>query len=208
MAGSRVSIFGVFRAAAQADENDEAVYGGIAEETLGNETDEKAHDAPPDHRDLQAAAARVAALLIERRETVAVVESSAAGLISAALLAVPGASRFFVGGAVVYTALAREALLGITPENMAGLRSASEPYAQLLAQRARARMGTNWGLAETGAAGPEGNRYGDPAGHSCLAVSGYAESVIAIRTGLSDRAINMRLFAIAALRQLGGALAA
>jgi PncC family amidohydrolase len=197
----------VFRPPVQADENDEAVYGWLAEGTLGNDTDDGAHEPSPDECDLEAAAARVAMRLVERRETVAVVESSAAGLISAALLGVPGASRFFVGGAVVYTATAREALLGITPEDMAGLRSASMPYAQLLAGRVRAKMGTTWGLAETGAAGPEGNRYGDPAGHSCLAVAGPTATVIAIRTGLSDRATNMRNFAVEALRQLEGALA-
>ncbi|HEX2543052.1 MAG TPA: CinA family protein, partial [Caldimonas sp.] len=84
-------------------------------------------------------------------------------------------------------------------------RSASKPYAQLLAGRVRAKMGTTWGLAETGAAGPDGNRYGDPAGHSCLAVAGPAQSVIAIKTGLSDRATNMGLFAVEALRQLENA---
>ena len=152
-------------------------------------------------------AARIADLLIRRRETVAVVESSAAGLISASLLAVPGASRFFVGGAVVYTATAREALLGITADDMVGLRSSSEPYAELLAQRVRDRMGTSWGLAETGAAGPEGNRYGDPAGHSCFAVAGPVESVTSARTGLADRGANMRAFAISALSQLESALA-
>ncbi|MBM0207537.1 CinA family protein [Micromonospora sp. STR1s_5] len=155
---------------------------------------------------LNQVAARVAARLIDRRESVAVVESSAAGLISAALLAVPGASRFFVGGAVVYTATARESLLGITLSDMAGLRSASEAYAQMLARRVRDRLGASWGLAETGAAGPEGNRYGDPAGHSCLALAGAIEGVTAIRTGLSDRATNMRAFAIEALQRIEGAL--
>ena len=155
---------------------------------------------------LSAAAASVAGHLIARGETVAIVESSAAGLISASLLALPGASRFFVGGAVVYTATAREALLGITPDDMVGLRSSSEPYARLLARRVRDRMGTAWGLAETGAAGPDGNRYGDPPGHSCFAVAGPVESVTTIRTGAADRESNMRAFAVNALRQLETAL--
>ncbi len=153
-------------------------------------------------------AADVGARLVERGETVAVAESSAGGLIASALLAVPGASRFFLGGAVVYTATAREALLGISPPDMDGLRSSSEPYARLLAERVRARLRASWGLAETGAAGPTGNRYGDPAGHTCLAVAGLKGSVTTIRTGNSDRAENMRLFAAAALRELAAALQA
>ena len=148
------------------------------------------------------AVARVAALLIERGETVAVAESSAGGLISAALLRVPGASRYFLGGAVVYTASAGAGLVGITPERMQGLRSSSEPYAELLAETVRERLGATWGLAETGAAGPTGNRYGDAAGHSCLAVSGPLEIKRTIELGSSDRAANMTAFAIAALELL------
>src|SRR3954465_370737 len=105
-------------------------------------------------KDLVPLAQRIALKLIERRQTIAVAESSTGGLISASLLAVPGASAYFLGGAVVYTAAARAALLGIGPADMAGLRSASEPYAALLARRVRERLGATWGLAETGAAGP------------------------------------------------------
>jgi nicotinamide-nucleotide amidase len=152
-----------------------------------------------DMNDLDAVAARVADRLVARGETLAVAESSAGGLIAAALLAVPGASRFFLGGAVVYTVAAREALLGVTPAEMSGLRSSSEPYAALLADRIRTRLGATWGLAETGAAGPTGNRYGDPAGLSCHAVSGPAAGVATLRTGSDDRAANMRVFAAEAL---------
>jgi PncC family amidohydrolase len=152
--------------------------------------------------ELQAIASRIAARLIERGETVGVSESAAGGLIAAALLAVPGASRYFLGGGVVYTAAAREALLGIGTVEMAGMRSASEPYAQLAARAIRNRLGATWGLAETGAAGPTGNRYGDAAGHACLAVSGSTELVRTLETGSSDRAANMRAFALAALALL------
>jgi nicotinamide-nucleotide amidase len=137
-----------------------------------------------------------------RGQTVAVAESSAGGLIAAALLAQPGASAFFVGGAVVYTQQARRTLLGITPVEMDGLRSASEPYALLLARCLRQRLGTTWGLAETGAAGPSGNRYGDAPGHSCVAVSGPVERVHTLETGSADRVENMRRFAAAALTLL------
>ena len=151
-------------------------------------------------------AGRLGERLRGRGETVAVAESSGGGLISAALLAQAGASAFFLGGAVVYTAQAREALLGITAADMAGLRGASEPYALLLARRLRERFGATWGLAETGAAGPTGNRYGDAAGHSCFAISGPVEAVRTIETGVGDRQENMRLFAAAALALLDEAL--
>ena len=139
----------------------------------------------------------IADRLKARGETVAVAESSAAGLISAALLAVPGASAYFLGGAVVYTKAARGALLGITDADMEGLRSSSEPYALLLARTVRMKLGADWGFAETGAAGPSGNRYGDAAGHSCLAVSGSVERVITLETGMAGREANMRAFASA-----------
>jgi PncC family amidohydrolase len=143
------------------------------------------------------AARAIGARLKARGETVAVAESSAGGLVSAALLAVPGASAYFLGGAVVYTRASREGLLGITEAGMAGMRSSSEPYAMLLARTVRARLGADWGFAETGAAGPAGNRYGDAAGHACLAVSGAVERVITLETGSADREANMRAFAAA-----------
>ncbi len=141
-----------------------------------------------------------------RGETVAVSESSSGGLVSAALLAVPGASAYFQGGAVVYTRRARSALLGITDREMAGIRSSSEPYAQLLVQTVRARFGTDWAIAETGAAGPSGNSYGDAAGHSCIAISGPVNLVRTIETGHGDRVANMRAFAAALLALLAEAM--
>ncbi|MBS7809390.1 CinA family protein [Roseococcus pinisoli] len=140
--------------------------------------------------------------LRRRKETVAVSESSAGGLIAAALLAQPGASAYFLGGAVTYTQPARLGLVGITAEDMEGMRSSSEPYALLLARRMRERLGASWGLAETGAAGPTGNRYGDAAGHSCLAISGPIEMVRTLETGSADRWRNMLDFAAAAMTLL------
>ena len=147
-------------------------------------------------------AEKIAKRLIERRETIGVAEGSAGGLVSAALLSVPGASAYFVGGAVVYTGPARSAFAAIGAEDMKGIRPASEPYAALLARRLRERLGTTWALAEAGAAGPTGNRYGDPAGHTCLAVSGPSERAITLRTGSADRKDNMRAFAMRALELL------
>ena len=140
-------------------------------------------------------AEKIAARLIARKETVAVAESSTGGLVSAALLALPGASAYFVGGAVVYTKASRAALMGIGDADMAGLRPSTEAYALLLARRARERMGATWGVAETGATGPTGNRYGDAAGHTCIAVVGPSERAITLETGSADRRSNMDAFA-------------
>lgn len=144
-------------------------------------------------------AARIAAILKERKQTIAVAESSAGGLLAATLLAVPGASAYFLGGAVVYTKRARTLLLGISDADMTGLRSSSEPYALLLARTSRDRFGATWGLAETGASGPSGNVYGDAAGHTCVALCGADEQVRTLETGSADRAANMRTFVRAAL---------
>src|SRR5690242_6111596 len=158
-------------------------------------------------KELVGIAEQVAAKLVARKQTIAVAESSTGGLISAALLSVPGASAYFLGGAVVYTRDARRLLMDIPDEAMKGIRSASEPYAKLLAETARRRFATDWGLSETGATGPTGNRYGDAAGHSCMAVAGVTTSVITLETGSNDRQANMQEFAKTALglllKQLG-----
>ena len=147
-------------------------------------------------------AEKIAGRLIERRETIAIAESSTGGLISAALLAVPGASAYVIGGAVVYTKASRAALLGIGDAEMQGLRPATEQYSLLIARRVRERLGATWGLGETGATGPSGNRYGDPAGHSCMAVAGPVERSVTLQTGSADRRANMDAFAKRALELL------
>ncbi len=147
-------------------------------------------------------AEQISVLLKARKETLAVAESSTGGLIAASLLAVPGASAYFLGGAVVYTREARRALMGISDDAMQGLRSSSEPYAELLAKTVRERHAATWGLAETGAAGPSGNRYGDAAGHSCFAVAGPHTQVVTLETAATDRQANMRAFAETALKTL------
>jgi nicotinamide-nucleotide amidase len=152
-------------------------------------------------------AEKIGARLKARGETIAISESSTGGLISAALLSVPGASAYFLGGAVVYTRQARSALVGITDKDMEGIRSASEPYAALLARTVRERHGATWGLAETGASGPTGNRYGDPAGHTCIALNGPVTRTLMLRTGSADRQANMRAFATRALDELLAAMA-
>jgi len=160
-------------------------------------------------RDLAEMGAKAGALLKARGERVVVAESSAGGLISAALLAVPGASRYFACGAVLYTARALKGLLDVSRDEIAnlGMRSSSEPYALFLANRMRERHRVDWALAETGAAGPTGNSYGDPAGHTCLAVvSATVTQARTLRTECADRVENMWTFADAALALLVSAL--
>ena len=158
-------------------------------------------------QDLIRRAEKAAQLLKARGETIAVAESSTGGLISAVLLALPGASAYFLGGAVVYTQVARRALLDLPDIAGLGMRASTEPYARLLAQTARQRFSASWALAESGATGPTGNRYGDAAGHSCIAVVGASERAITLETCSGDRVGNMHAFTAAALDLLVEALA-
>ncbi len=159
-------------------------------------------------RELVAHAGRVAALLKARRETVAVAESSAGGLITAALLAVPGASAYCLGGMVIYTRQAWDAVRDFEEGLLEGHRSSTEENALIRARLARDRFGASWGVGETGAAGPTGNRNGDPAGHACLAVSGQIDKAMTLKTQSADRLANMHAFSAAALQLLEESLAA
>ncbi len=138
-------------------------------------------------------------LLKERGETVAVAETSAGGLVSSALLAVPGASAYYVGGGVLYTYNSRNVLLGLPEDALEGMRPSTEAYAEKLADAMRSRLGATWGVSETGAAGPSGNRYGDEPGHSCMAVSGPMNKTTTLETDSADREANMWAFARATL---------
>jgi nicotinamide-nucleotide amidase len=153
-------------------------------------------------QELMPLANTLATLLKERKETIGVSESSAGGLISAALLAVPGASAYFLGGGVIYTQAARRALLRVPDDAVKGIRSSTEAYALVKARTIRELLGATWGLAETGATGPTGNRYGDAAGHACLAVAGPVERAVTLETRHGDREKNMWAFAKAALELL------
>jgi PncC family amidohydrolase len=161
-------------------------------------------------QDLLPQAERIAAKLKARNETISVAESSTAGMVSAALLAIPGASAYFMGGAVVYTRASRTELLRVTDAEFAaltGITPSTEPYALLFARKIKERLATNWAVGETGTAGPTGSRYGHAAGHSCIAVIGPAgERAITVETGKDDRVDNMRAFSIAALDLLEKAL--
>jgi nicotinamide-nucleotide amidase len=157
-------------------------------------------------RELMPLAEKIGAALKARKQTVAVAESAAGGLISAALLAVPGASSYFIGGGVYYT---RQSILTLrdTREDMfKGLQGATDKWALMLARNLRSRSGASWGVGESGAAGPTGNRYGDPAGHAWVAVTGPVERAVVLKTGSDDRIANMYAFATAALQLLAESL--
>lgn len=149
--------------------------------------------------DLTSVSESIGALLKETGQSLAVSESSCGGLISATLVAVPGASAYYVGGSVVYTRTAQQSLLDVPESAMEGIRASSEPYAQLNARTIRERLGVTWAVSETGASGPTGNRYGDSAGHACIAVAGPVEKAITVETGDDNREDNMWVFAKAAL---------
>jgi PncC family amidohydrolase len=150
----------------------------------------------------------VGAKLVARGETVAIAESSAGGLISAALLSVGGASRYFRGGAVVYTKDAKMSFLQIDEKTATEPRASTEEHALVLARNVKKVMGSTWGVGETGATGPTGNRYGDAPGHACVGVVGPAgmqpreEGADTIETGIAERPANMDTFAWAALSLL------
>lgn len=159
-------------------------------------------------QDLLPLADKLGARLKARGETIAIAESSTGGLISAALLSVAGASVYFRGGSVIYTAYARSGFLGIPNPLPAPIeRASTEPYALLLAETVRKRLDSSWGLGETGATGPTGNRYGDAAGHTCIALIGPNYSrAITVETGSADRVGNMRVFSQRAMELLSEAL--
>ena len=158
------------------------------------------------NEELRRLAGKTAELLIGRGDTIAVCESSAGGMVSAALLAVPGASAYYLGGTVVYTLAASKALLAPVLAPPAGLRGATEGFARYQAQAVRTLLGTTWGTGETGATGPTPNRYGDPNGHAWLAIDGPHPRTRQVLTGSDDRLGNMEAFATATLEELIAAL--
>ena len=149
---------------------------------------------------LAALATRCAAVLTARREAIAVADGATGGLILAGLLTVPGATRFCRGGGVVYSFRGRDILLGLSADDLAGMESVTEAYARLQACAIRDRFEADWGIAESGSAGPNRHPRGAPTGRSCIAVAGPGLVVsTTIESGIEDRIGNMAAFATAAL---------
>lgn len=151
--------------------------------------------------ELSALALCLSTHLRERGETVSVAEGSAGGLISVALLSVPGASAYYLGGVIVYTPASYQAWIAGAVAEPGRLRGATEAFALHLAQAVAVKLGSTWGIGEAGAAGPT-NPYGDPAGHCWVAVAGRSEATRHLLTSSEDRPANMVTFAAAALTLL------
>lgn len=157
--------------------------------------------------ELESMAAAVGEALKARGETVMVAESACGGLISAALLAVPGASAYYLGGLVLYTYASRRRFLSKDGKDpFEGVTPSSEDYAAAMARAVRATLNPTWGISEVGVAGPTGSRYGHGPGHACIAVDGPNARTATIETRQSDRVTNMQVFARAALDLLAAAL--
>ncbi|HEV2123677.1 MAG TPA: CinA family protein [Chloroflexota bacterium] len=151
--------------------------------------------------------AAIASYLVARGETVAVAETTAGGLIAASLVEVVGASTWFLGSAVAYSAEAKSTWLKASPEVLGAAGVVSTVGAQTLAEAARRSLHATWGLAETGIAGPQtGRRSAKQVGLVYVAVSGPISAAKEIRTGLDGRTENQRAFATAALQLLDEAL--
>ena len=115
---------------------------------------------------------RIVSRLTERGETVAFAESTAGGLITAAVITVPGASAVIPGSLIAYGNRPKIDLLGVPRELLKEHGAVSAECARAMAERVRALMGTTWGVAETGIAGPGGGSPGKPAGGVYLAIAG------------------------------------
>ena len=150
---------------------------------------------------------RIAERLKARGEKVAVADGATGGLMSAALLTVPGALAFYVGGGVVYSVRSRRVLFGLGPGAFRGQQSATESYALMQARGIRDNFGADWGVAETGAVGGSTHPMGVASGTSVAAVVGPGIELTRLtQTGSDVRIANMEAFATAALRLLEAAL--
>ncbi len=151
--------------------------------------------------ELAAIGAEAGALLKARRQTIAVVDGSTGGLISASLLAMPGASAFFLGGSVIYSMKGRRIALGHEPGSLRGFTSATEPYALAQARLIRERLGADWGMAETGASGGSAHPLGVASGTSAIGLVGPdgIEASVLVTNASDNRLQNMQVFTRAAL---------
>lgn len=148
----------------------------------------------------QALAQEIASLLTARGQTVAVAEATTGGLISAVLLWVPGASRYYAGGGVLYTLNSRIALAGAPAELFANYRGTTPEMIGAIAEAMRQRLGATWCVAESGLAGPTGGRSGAPPGRTVIGVAGTVSRTETVETGLADRESNMVEFTTRSLR--------
>ncbi|HEX8954033.1 MAG TPA: competence/damage-inducible protein A [Polyangia bacterium] len=116
-------------------------------------------------------AAVVGGRLVERQATLAVAESCTGGLVGQMITAVPGSSRYFVGGVISYADQLKRDLLGVKAETLAAHGAVSEPTVIEMADGVRARTGATWSIAVSGVAGPDGGTPDKPVGTVFIAVT-------------------------------------
>ena len=142
---------------------------------------------------LTSMAKEAAVRLRERGETIVVAETSTGGLISSALLALPGASAYYKAGSVLYTSESRKKLLGVTRQDVEEFAPMSEGMVMTFARKAQDQFDAIWAIAELGIAGPTDVPYGE-AGSSVIGIAGPNPISGLLETGSDDREHNMWRF--------------
>jgi len=111
----------------------------------------------------------VSQLLWEMEKTVSTAESCTGGRVAEAIIAVPGASKYFKGGIISYVDEVKETLLGVSAEVLAEQTAVCEDVARLMVQGACKTLNTDYAIAATGIAGPTGGTKDIPVGTIWLA---------------------------------------
>jgi len=140
-------------------------------------------------------------LFTEKGLKLSVAESCTGGLISHYLTRLPGASRFFEGGAVAYSILAKEKLLGISPETIASYGVVSRETAKEMAEKMRLITGTDYGLSTTGNLGPD-LLEGKERGLVYIGISKEGKTIVKELKLKGERTRNKEEAAVSALRLL------
>ena len=148
----------------------------------------------------------IATLLIDRGETVCVAEATTGGLVSAALLWVAGASKYYKGVGLLYTLDSRVAMAGVPESMFENYRGSTPEMIAAIADGLRAKLGATWCISESGLAGPTSGRSGLPPGRTTIGVSGPVTRVEVQETGLPDREPNMIEFTTRTLKYLRDAI--
>lgn len=102
----------------------------------------------------------VGQLLLARKASLSVAESATGGMLGERITSIPGSSEYFRGGFLTYTNEMKSKLLGIAPELIERHTAVSEPVAIAMAEGARANTGSEYALAISGYAGPDGDQVG------------------------------------------------
>lgn len=155
---------------------------------------------PPTERELAEAAARLGGDLLAADWTLSSAESSTAGLIGHVVTMIPGASRYYVGGVIAYSNLAKARELGVPEETLATHGAVSAEVAAAMAEGVRERFDTDLSVAVTGIAGPEADGSPKPLGLHFVAACRRGRPATVERHVFShDRDGNKAAAALAAL---------